>query len=72
MNVFDEFYKVILSFLVGIFIFLLGMSIAVCCSIKKPEKPYYNYLDIDGMTCIKINDDFVSCDWSEWNNKRLK
>jgi hypothetical protein len=56
----DNFWA---GFLIGATTCFLVLAFLAYCSV---EKPYYQYQDIGDMTCVKINGEFVSCNWDEW------
>lgn len=41
--------------------FLVVVVLASCYA----PKLNYTYIDIDGMPCIKVNGELISCDWSD-------
>ncbi len=50
------------GFALGVLACFLVLGVLVSCYSPKLS---YTYIDIDGMPCIKVNSELISCDWSD-------
>ncbi len=60
----DRLVNFLIGFATGT-IFIMLIALASNCSVQDYD---YKYMDIGKLTCLEINSEIVSCDWSEFSN----